>query len=87
VSGGNFCTKWVVRVGCLGWFGLIWFGGLWLVVDLVVWLEESLLSYACGGFHKDGASTLYGNIPVYRGLAGSMFHFWCPVPVSVRTNE
>ena len=20
------------------------------------------------------------------GLAGSMFHFWCPVPVQVRTN-
>ena len=27
---------------------------------LVGWLEESLLSYAGGGFHKDGALTPYG---------------------------
>jgi hypothetical protein len=29
----------------------------WLAGWLVGWLEESLLSYAGGGFHKDGAST------------------------------
>jgi hypothetical protein len=23
----------------------------------------------------------------FVGLAGSMFHFWCPVPVQVRTNK
>ena len=28
----------------------------WLVGWLVGWLEESLLSYAGGGFHEDGAS-------------------------------
>jgi hypothetical protein len=35
----------------VGWFGLVWFGGL------VGWLMESLYSYAGGDSYKDGQST------------------------------